>query len=377
MEKNKIYDRDFKVNAVKLALKTNRFQVAKELGVGKTNIYRWQAEFQKYGEADSFCKDHFRNPEQKRLAILKMTLTKKLQKLERQVEIFKSARKYILQGKPMVFHFIEENLHRYPICRMCEVLGIRETTYYKWRDKIVSPRQLQTSLLDKEIASIFFEFKGRYGNGKISAELQSRGIQLNKCTVTGYMKKLGLTSKLCSRRKVKSSAPFIKKHNPCIFPNVLNRQFKADEPSQIWVSGITNLETKEGLLSLTVIMDLFDMKIIGWNLSAGATIMETSMPTWEMAVLNRKPKKGLIFHSDRSPQYANKMFTRKLNSYKYIKRSMSRKENHLDNAVPKRLFIALKSELASLDELPLKKEMEEKIGEYLEQTSKVFKHKLI
>ncbi len=377
MEKNKIYDRDFEVNAVKLALKTNRFQAAKELGIGTTNIYRWQVEFQKYGEADSFCSEgHFRIAEQKRLAILKMTLTKKLQKLERQVEIFKSARKYILQGKPMIFHFIEENLHRYPICRMCKVLDIRETTYYKWRDKIVSPRQLQTSLIDKEITSIFYENKERYGNYKISAELQSRGFKLKPCTVTGYMKKLGLTSKLCSRRKVKSSAPFIKKHNPCIFPNVLNRQFKANEPSQIWVSGITNLETEEGLLSLTIIMDLFDSKIIGWNLSTGATIMETSIPAWEMAVLNREPKNGLIFHSDRSPQYANKMFTRKLNTYKHIKRSMSRKENHLDNAVPKRFFIALKSELASLNEIPVKKEMEEKIPKYLEQALKTFKYKL-
>lgn len=377
MEKNKIYDRDFKLNAVKLALEKNRFKASKELGVATTNIYRWQAEFQKYGEEDSFCKDHFRNPEQKRLALLKMTLTKKLQKLERQVEIFKNASKYILQGKPMIFHFIEENLHRYPICHMCEVLCIRTTTYYRWRDKIVSPRQLQTSLLDKEITSIFYENKERYGNYKISAELQSRGYKLQPCTVTGYMKKLGLTSKLSSKRKVNFNAPTIKKHNPCIFPNVLNRQFKAHEPSQIWVSGIANLETKEGLVSLTIIMDLFDRKIIGWNLSKGASIMETSMSAWEMAVLNREPKKGLIFHSDRSPQYANKMFTRKLNSYKNIRRSMSRKGNHLDNAVSKSFFIALKSVLASLNELLFKKEMEEKIPEYLEQTLKVFKYKLL
>lgn len=377
MKKCKIYDRDFKINAVRLTLESNRFKVAKELGIATTNIYRWQAELQKYGEADSYCGEgKFRNPEKKKLTVLKITLTKRLQKVERQVEIFKSASKYILQGKPMIFYFIENNLDKYSVCGMCEVLGIRETTYYRWRDKIVSPRQLQTTLIDKEITSIFYENKERYGNYRISAELQSRGFKLKPCTVTGYMKKLGLTSKLCSRRKVKSSAPFIQ-YNPCIFPNVLNRQFKTNEPSQIWVSGITSLETGEGLLFLTIIMDLFDSKIIGWNLSKGATIMETSMSAWEMAVLNREPKKGLIFHSDRSPQYANKMFTRKLNSYKHIIRSMSRKENHLDNAVTKRFFIALKSELASLNELPVKKEMEEKIPEYLEKTSKVFKCKLL
>ncbi|MFH6987764.1 IS3 family transposase [Flavobacterium collinsii] len=374
MEKHKIYDRDFKVNAVKLALKTNRFQAAKELGVGTTNIYRWQAEFQKYGEADSFCKCHFRNPEQKRFVILRITLTKRLQKVERQVEIFKSASHYILQGKPMIFYFIENNLDKYSVCSMCEVLGIRETTYYRWRDKIVSPRKRETIFLEEEITSIFYEYKARYGNIKISAELRNRGIILSPPSVTRYMNRLGLVSKLSSRHKLKSGSHFVP-HNPCIFPNILNRQFKADEPSQIWVSGITSLETTEGLLFLTIIMDLFDCEIIGWNLSEGLTIMETSMPAWEMAIQNCKPKKGLIFHSDRSPQYANKVFTRKLDSYKYIKRSMSRTENHLDNAVPKSFFISLKTELVSLNTGSTKKEMEEKISEYLEQALKIFKYK--
>ena len=365
MEKNKTYDRDFKLNAVKLALKTNRFQAAKELGVGTTNIYRWQAEFQKYGEEDSFCKGHFKNLEQKKLAILKMTLTKKLQKVERQVEIFKNARKYILQGKPMIFYFIENNLDKYPVCGMCEVLGIIQTTYYRWRDKIVSPRKRETIFLEEQITSIFYEHNERYGNIKISTELRSRGIRLSAPSVTRYMNRLGLVSKLSCRHKLKHGSRFVP-HNPCIFPNLLNRQFIADEPSLIWVSGITSLETSEGMLFLTIIIDLFDRKIIGWNLSTGLTIQETSIPAWEMAVLNRKPKKGLIFHSDRSPQYANKIFTRKLNSHGHIKRSMSETANHLDNPIPKSFFTSFKSELTYLNILLTKKQMEEKISNYFE-----------
>ncbi len=124
---------------------------------------------------------------------------------------------------------------------------------------------------------------------------------------------------------------------------LLNRQFIADEPSLIWVSGITSLETSEGMMFLTIIIDLFDRKIIGWNLSTGLTIQETSIPAWEMAVLNRRTNKGLTFHSDRSPQYANKIFTRKLNSHGHIKRSMSKTANHLDNPIPKRFFTSFKS----------------------------------
>ncbi|PXY43199.1 IS3 family transposase [Flavobacterium hydrophilum] len=360
MEKRKIYDRDFILNAVQMALETNPIKVAKELGIATTNIYRWQAELQKYG-TESFCgRGYFRTPEQKRSSELK----RKLKELELQIEIFKSASKYIPEGKPMIFHFIKNNLNKYPLWKMCKVLGIEEFTYYRWRDKLLSPKQLQTTLIDKEITSIFYENKGLYGSGKITAELQSRGFKLKECSVSVHMKKLGLVSKLSSRHKTTGSS-FIP-HNPCIFPNVLNRKFKADEPSQIWISDITSLETVEGLLFLTIIMDLFDRKIVGWNLSEGLTIKETSLPTWEMAIQNRKTKKELVFHSDRSPQYANKIFTRKLNTYKNIIRSMSRTQNHLDNAVAKNFFISLKFELTDLKVLLTKKQMEEKISEYIE-----------
>lgn len=360
MEKCKIYDRDFKVNAVKLALEKNRFKVAKELGIATTNIYRWQAELQKYG-TDSFCGGgHFRNLEQKRFSELKRTLKQKLKDTELEIEIFKSASKYIPEGKPMIFHFIENNLDKYPLWKMCKVLGIREFTYYRWRDKILSPRQRQTILLEKEISSIFYEYKERYGNIKISAELQSRGFKLCSASVTLYMKKLGLISKVGRRHKSTS------RYNPYVFPNVLNRQFNVEEPSQVWVSAITSVQVKKGLLFLTIIMDLFDRKIIGWSLSDGLTIKETSMPAWEMAVQNRVTKKELIFHSDRGIQYANKMFTHKLDSYKYIRRSMSRQGNHLDNAIPKSFFTSLKFELVDLNMLLTKKQMEEKIFEYIE-----------
>lgn len=362
MKKAKIYDRNFRVNAVKLGLETNLSKAAKELGIAPTNIYRWQNELQKYGE-ESFCgPGHFRTPEQKRFSELKRTLKQKLKDTEIEIEIFKKASKDIFEGKPMIFHFIENNLDIYPLWRMCKVLGIRENTYHKWKNQIISPRQRQTILLQEEITSIFHEYKSMYGNAKISAELQSRGFKLSRSRVTLYMKKLGLSSKVRRRDKATSS----KFYNPCVFPNVLNRQFIAEEPSQIWVSGITNIETMNGFLFLTIIMDLFDKKIIGWSLSDGLTIKETSMPSWKMAVDNRKIKKELIFHSDRSPQYANKLFTDKLKSCKKIKQSMSRTRNHLDNVIPISFFTSLKSELAALHTLLTKKQMEEKILEYIE-----------
>jgi len=358
MEKHKIYDRNFNENAVKLALEKNRFKAAKELGVATTNIYRWQNEFQKYG-AESFCGGgHFRNPELKRFSELKRNLEKKLRDSELHVEIFKKASKHIAAGKPMIFHFIEDNLDKYPLWKMCKALGILTGTYHKWKSQAKSPRQLQSLLLEQEITAVFYEYKERYGNIRISEELKSRGIKLSPAQVTFYMKKLGLVSKLSTSNKSKYSSPFIP-YNPCIFPNLLTRQFKAEEPSQVWVSSITSIETVTGLIYLTVIIDLFDRKIIGWSLSNRLTIIETSMPAWEMAVHGRKIAQGLVFHSDRGPQYANKLFTRKLASYKCVTRSMSRKGKHLDNAIPRNFFNSLKSELLQSDNPVTKKQIEE------------------
>jgi len=364
MKQRKIYDRNFKEKAVSLGLATNLFKAAKELGVATTNIYRWRNELQKYGE-DSFCGGgHFRNPEQQRFSELKRKLKKKLKDSELKIEIYKSATKYISEGKPMIFHFIENNLDKYPLWKMCEVLGILTGTYHRWKKEIKSPRQLQTILLENEIKSIFFEFKERYGNAKIAAELQSRGFKLKTATVTLYMKKLGLKSKVARNNKSRSNSLY----NPCIFPNVLNRQFIAEKPFQIWVSGIGSLQVEEGLIFLTIIIDLFDYKVVGYSMSDGLRIRETIIPAWEMALKNRKIEKELLFHSDRGPQYANKMLTRKLDSYKCIRRSMSRPGNHADNAIPRSFFNSLKSNLAHLETLPAKSRMKENIVKYIENS---------
>lgn len=361
MKKSNFFDRDFKVNAVKLAIESDRFKAAKELGISIRNINRWQAEFQKYG-TESFPG---RTAEQIRLSVLKANLTKKLKKINLQIEILNSASKYIPQGRAMIFHFIEHNLYKYSLSSMCEVFGTRGAEYHKWKNKILTQADCRRIAIEKEITSIFYEYKGMYGNGKIAAELQSRGIKLSISAVTAHMKRLGLVSKHSGVRKDKFDVT-VNPHNPCILPNVLNQNFKVETPSKVWVSGITSLETEEGLLFLTIIMDLYDRKIIGWNLSERLITKESSTPAWKMAVKNRKISKGLIFHSNRSFVYANNVFTRKLASYKCIKQSMSRAGNQLDNSVPRIFFASLKSDLVNLDMLLTKKDMAKKISEYIQ-----------
>ncbi len=122
------------------------------------------------------------------------------------------------------------------------------------------------------------------------------------------------------------------------------RGFTVTRPGQVWVSDITYVPTRSGWLYLTVIIDLFERKVIGWSMSRGLTANETVIAAWMMAVRNRPITQELIFHSDRGVQYACNAFTKILGSNKLITRSMSRKGNCWDNAVAESFFKTIKVE---------------------------------
>jgi putative transposase len=175
------------------------------------------------------------------------------------------------------------------------------------------------------------------------------------------MKELGLRSKLSKKFKVTTDS----KHNYLVVENVLDRNFNVTNPSRVWVSDITYIQTKEGFLYLTTVIDLYDRKVIGWSLSKTMSTQRTSLAAWKMAIRNRPVQKGLIFHSDRGVQYASKKFANTIESYGVI-RSMSRKGNCWDNAVAESFFKSLKTELIYGNNLITKEQMELEIFEYIE-----------
>ena len=193
---------------------------------------------------------------------------------------------------------------------MCNVLQVSPSGYYRWKNKTVSNRVQKMNLMKEKITAIYFESKQRYGSPRITIELNTLGFKISRFTVAKYMKELGLRSKLNKKFKITTNS----KHNYLVVENVLNRQFLTSEPSKVWVSDITYIYTKEGFLYLTTIIDLYDRKIIGWSLSDGMNTDQTSLAAWKMAIQNRKPIVGLIFHcfdsssralgSDRGIQYA-------------------------------------------------------------------------
>ena len=149
----------------------------------------------------------------------------------------------------------------------------------------------------------------------------------------------GIYSKVKKKFKITTHS----KHKHPIADNLLERDFTASEPNRVWTSDITYIWTKEGWMYLSVFMDLFNRKIVGWSMKSRLKD-DLITDAFKMAVSTRKPPPGLIVHSDRGLQYCSKNFKEQLNKYKCLQ-SMSSTGNCYDNAVTESFFHILKTEL--------------------------------
>jgi len=150
---------------------------------------------------------------------------------------------------------------------------------------------------------------------------------------------------LYARRKRSFKITTDSNHKYPIAPNLLQQKFDVERIHQVWVSDITYIQTEQGWSYLTVIIDLFNRKVMGWSISDNLTTEDTINKAWNMAIRKTTLTKPLIFHSDRGVQYASYKFTNILKSYNgLVKQSMSRKGNCWDNAVAESFFKSLKVE---------------------------------
>jgi len=223
---------------------------------------------------------------------------------------------------------------------MCKVLRVSRSAYYSWLNHLPTERELENQRLIQMIREIYFKSKRTYGSPRITLRLKKLGYQVSQNRVAAIMKKEGLRSVIRKKFMVTTDS----KHNYPVVVNLLNQNFMVAGPGQVWVSDITYVRTSQGWLYLTVIIDLWDRKVVGWSLSHSLKAVDTVIPAWIMAVKNRPIIRELIFHSDRGIQYACNEFRKLLEGYSLVKRSMSRKGNCWDNAVAESFFRNLKME---------------------------------
>ena len=262
----------------------------------------------------------------------------------------------------MRFSFIEAHRSTFPVKKMCQVLKVSQSGYYRWRNRSESDRDAENRRLSARITQLYQEHGGMAGSPMITADLREekefRTVGLNR--VARLMRQMGLRCRFIKRYKATTNS----KHKKPICPNILDRDFDADSPNQKWVSDITYLRIAGKWYYLTVILDIFSRIVVGWDLSSSLD-KDSLLQAFRKAVLRRSISPGLIFHSDRGVQYASREFRRKLETHGCIQ-SMSRKGNCWDNAVAESFFHTLKMQLIHHRHFTSKAQAEQELFKYIE-----------
>ncbi len=237
------------------------------------------------------------------------------------------------------YRFIQEHRTLWSVEEMCRVLEVSPSGYYAWKGRRESPRAAETRRLDRAIERLFQVSKKRSGSPKITRALWEEGWSVGENRVARRMRALGLRSIVRRRFRQTTNS----NHAFAVAPNRLQRDFQAAHPNQTWVSDITYIWTAQGWLYLTIFLDLYSRKVVGWTLNQTLG-HEGVLQALEHACKRRQPPKGLLIHSDRGIQYACTGFTQALKKRSFIQ-SMSRKGDCWDNAVAESFFHILKTEL--------------------------------
>jgi putative transposase len=263
------------------------------------------------------------------------------------------------------YQFMKANKDRYAVKEMAGLLGVSRSAYYRWaRGGVPRRRKEADAELVRLIREIAVRHRRRYGSPRVRRELRGMyGKRASLKKVARLMRENGLNA----RRRGKFIPTTDSKHGLPVCENILNREFRAEKRGAKWVSDITYLRAKGGWVYLTAVLDLYDRKAVGWALSSGMEASATAVAALAMAVKNRPPESGLVFHSDRGVQYCSQSFRAALlESCPSARQSMSRKGNCWDNACAESFFKTLKAELETLDGKHSEAEVRQSVFMYIE-----------
>jgi putative transposase len=258
------------------------------------------------------------------------------------------------------FVFIAAEKALYPIRLLCEVLDVTPSGYYAWVDRPASPKKIADAQLLLEIKAALVRGRGAYGSPRVHRELRAHGIRVGKKRIERLMRENGLEARQ-KRRFVHTTDS---RHEHPIAPNVLDRVFDVDQANKAWVGDVTYIPTAEGWLYLAVLLDLFSRRVVGWATSA-SNDCDLALSALAHALRARRPRPGLVHHTDRGSPYASDDYRRILVAHA-ITASMSRTGDCYDNAVAESFFATLKAEHVDHEDFATRDLGTASIGEYIE-----------
>lgn len=190
----------------------------------------------------------------------------------------------------------------HPIGAMCAVLGVSRSGFHAWRNRKPSPRARADAQLVGRIRTIHERSGGTYGAPRIHAELADAGIRVGRKRVERLMREVGLAG--VSRRRQARTTIRDERVRPAA--DLVDRDFRAERPNQLWVADITYVPTWAGFLYLAVVLDAFSRRVVGWAMGFDLRT-QLVLDALNMALGQRRPR-DVIHHSDQGAQYTSIAF---------------------------------------------------------------------
>lgn len=227
-------------------------------------------------------------------------------------------------------------VHR--VATMCRVLGVSPSGFYGWRWRPPAARAQADAGLSEKIRAIHERSRGTYGVPRVHAELAAEGIHVGRKRVARLMRAAGLEG--VSRRRSVHTTVRDGAARPA--PDLVDRDFVAPGPNQLWVADITYIPTWAGFVSLAVVLDVWSRRVVGWAL---ATHLRTELVlgALDMALAQRRPQ-AVIHHSDQGTQYTSIAFGLRCREAG-VRPSMGSVGDAYDNAMGESFFATLECEL--------------------------------
>ena len=260
----------------------------------------------------------------------------------------------------MKYAFIRAHQAEFGVKAMCRVLRVHFSGFYAWLKEPLSRRAQDDARQTDLIRQAWSESGKVYGYRKLADDLRDQGEHVSENRVARLASMAGIAAQVGYKRR-----PGRYGGKPAVVAsNTLDRQFEVDAPDKVWVTDITYIRTLEGWLYLSVVIDLFSRRVVGWSAQPRMTT-DLALQALLAAVWRRKPKTRVMIHSDQGSQFTSREWQLFLSQHN-LDASMSRRGNCHDNAVAESFFQLLKRERIRRRTYPTREAARQDVFEYIE-----------
>jgi len=256
--------------------------------------------------------------------------------------------------------------HRVPHAVSCRALDVPESTFYKWRDRPATPAEKRRAELDAAVKASFDDSggtPGTYGSPRVWEDLVEDGWKVSKKTVAASMSRQGLKGRSPKRKRRCLTRPD-KAAKPV--PDLVKREFTAEQINRLWCGDLTEIPTDEGKLYLAIVLDLASRRMPGFalgehhdaELAKAALLMAAAVRGGDVA--------GVIFHSDKGGEYTGDLFALACEALK-VTQSMGRVGSALDNAASESFDSTLEHELLSRRHFATKDQARREVAAFIDR----------